>query len=210
MNAQGASIPSSETLAEAALHTDISLLEIDEANCTVRISDPDASIDVGALGKGYATEKAAEALRAMGAESYVLNVGGNIRIIGTKPDGGKWLTGIKDPADPDASYALYLNLANTSCVTSGSYERFFTVGGTRYHHIIDKDTGMPATYFPSVTIIAESSALADALSTALFCMPLEDGLALIASIPNAEALWILSDGSQHMSDGLQQYVTEPK
>ena len=86
-----ARVPDEQELSEAAMHTDISLLEIDRENQTVRISDPDASIDVGALGKGYATERAADYLFAQEAYGYVLNVGGNIRIIGTKPDGGGWV-----------------------------------------------------------------------------------------------------------------------
>jgi thiamine biosynthesis lipoprotein len=195
-----AKIPAMDKLTEAAKHTDISLLEIDEENMTVFISDPDASIDVGALGKGYATEKAAEYLRSVGAESYVLNIGGNIRIIGHKPDGGSWGTGIKDPSDT-SRYATTINIANTSCVTSGDYERFFTVGGKRYHHIIDKDTLMPSEFFSSVTIITSDSGLADALSTALFSMSYEDGLALVSSLSGVEVLWILPSGELRMTDG---------
>ena len=197
-----AKIPAMDKLTEAARHTDISLLEIDEENMTVFISDPDASIDVGALGKGYATEKAAEYLRSVGAESYVLNIGGNIRIIGHKPDGGSWGTGIKDPSDT-SRYATTINIANTSCVTSGDYERFFTVGGKRYHHIIDKDTLMPSEFFSSVTIITSDSGLADALSTALFSMSYEDGLALVSSLSGVEVLWILPSGELRMTDGFK-------
>ena len=172
-NPSSAAIPTEDKLSEAAIHVDFSSLEIDEENSTVRISDPEASIDVGALGKGYATEKAAQFLKEKGAESYVLNIGGNIRIIGQKPDGSGWLTGIKDPHDSD-SYAKRITISDVSCVTSGNYERYFTVGGVRYHHVIDKDTLMPSEHFVSVTIITPNSALADALSTALFCMSYED------------------------------------
>lgn len=203
-----ATIPSTEVLEEAAKHTSIDLLEIDEENLTVRISDPKASIDVGALGKGYATEMAAKALEETGVTSYVLNIGGNIRIIGTKPDGTGWLTGVKDPANSDSAYIEYLNLANTSCVTSGIYERFYTVDGVRYHHIIDKDTLMPADFFPSVTIITKDSGLADALSTALFCMNYEDGLALVESIDGVEVLWITEGGEKLMTEGMKLLVAE--
>ncbi len=203
-----ASIPTKEALDEAALHTSIDLLEIDEINSTVRITDPQASIDVGALGKGYATEKAAQALEEKGVTSYVLNIGGNIRIIGTKPDGSGWLTGIKDPANSDSAYALYLTLANTSCVTSGVYERYFTVGGERYHHIIDKDTNMPSEHFASVTVITRDSGLADCLSTALFCMSLEEGQALVKSLDGVEVLWITKDGKQDMTEGLKSLIAE--
>ncbi len=203
-----AAIPSREVLEEANMHTDIDLLEINEEDLTVRISDPAASIDVGALGKGYATEMAAKRLEELGAVSYVLNIGGNIRIIGTKPDGTGWLTGIKDPANSDSAYIEYLTLADTSCVTSGIYERFYTVGNERYHHIIDKDTLMPSAFFPSITIIAKDSGLADALSTALFCMSYEDGRALVDSLEGVEVLWVTENGEKLMTEGLKALVTE--
>ncbi len=204
---ENATIPTREALDEAALHTDISLLEIDEENLTVRIADPKARIDVGALGKGYATEMAAQYLKAKSANGYVLNIGGNIRIIGHKPDGSGWGTGIKNPADP-TQYALKLTIANTSCVTSGDYERFFVVGGVKYHHVIDKDTLMPSTHFSSVSIITENSGLADALSTALFTMSYEDGLALVNRIGGVEVLWIKADGTQLQTPGLAALIME--
>ena len=201
-----ARIPTADELNEAAKHTDISLLEIDEENLTVFISDPKASIDVGALGKGYATEKAAEHLRSVGADSYVLNIGGNIRIIGHKQDGGSWGTGIKDPADT-SRYATVIDISDTSCVTSGDYERFFSVNGKKYHHIIDKDTLMPSEYFSSVTIITPDSGLADALSTALFCMSYEEGLSLVSKL-GADAVWILGSGEIKMTDGIRAKLAE--
>ena len=198
---EGTRIPTEEELAAAALHTSISSLEIDVDKQTVRISDPEASIDVGALGKGYATERAAQYLESIGAESYVLNIGGNIRIIGTKTDGSGWKTGIKNPQDPSA-YAKYLTLADTSCVTSGNYERYYTVNGERYHHIIDKDTLMPSTFFSSVTIITSDSGLADALSTALFAMSYEDGLKIVEKIGGVEVVWITPEGEIYTTSGI--------
>lgn len=206
-NPAQARIPTEDELQEASLHTDFSLLEIDEENCTVRITDPKASIDVGALGKGYATEKAAQYLRSIGAESYVLNIGGNIRIVGHKIDGTGWATGIKNPADPE-TYVKTLTLADTSCVTSGDYERYFTVDGQRYHHIIDKDTLMPASYFRSVCIITPDSGLADALSTALFAMSYEDGLKIVEKLGNVEVLWITPDGTQYATPGIENLVKQ--
>jgi thiamine biosynthesis lipoprotein len=97
---------------------------------------------------------------------------------------------------------MYLTLANTSCVTSGNYERFYTVGGKRYHHVIDKDTLMPSEYFAAVTIITENSGLADALSTALFSMSYEDGLALVEKIGGVEVLWITENGTQYKTSGI--------
>ena len=203
-----ARLPSAEELSEAAKHTDISLLEIDAENHTVRITDPEASLDVGAVGKGYATERAADYLFADGALGYVLNVGGNIRIIGTKPDGGGWVTGIRDPNDPDGNFAISLLLSDTACVTSGSYERYYTVDGVRYHHIIDRDTLYPAAYFSSLTVITRDSALADTLSTALFCMSYEEGLALVSGMDGVDILWIFPVGEIKYTPGLEGLIAD--
>ena len=203
---KNAYVPAEEDLAEAAKHTDISLLELDEENNTVRISDPLASIDVGALGKGYATEMAARALAAAGADSYVLNIGGNIRIIGTKPDGTGWPTGIRNPKDESGEFAATLYLANTSCSTSGVYERYFVVDGRRYHHIINPDTLYPAEYYASITIVTPDSGYADALSTALFCLPIEEGMQLVQALGDAEALWIFPNGEIRYTPGMADYI----
>ena len=201
LNPGQAILPDMDLLKEANNHTSINLLEIDEENNTVRITDPSALIDVGAIGKGYATEKAAQYLEQKGITSYVLNIGGNIRIIGTKVDGNGWNTGIKNPLDPE-TYAFYTNIADTSCVTSGDYERYFTVGSEKYHHIIDAETLLPANYFSSITVITKNSGLADTLSTALFCMSYEEGAALVESLDDVEVLWIFRDGNQERTDGM--------
>ncbi len=198
-------VPDMDKLLEAKALTDISLLEIDVEKCTVRITKSGASLDVGALGKGYATEKAAEHLELNGVTSYVLNIGGTIRTIGTKPDGSGWRTGVTNPHDKD-TYAKYINIADVSCVTSGDYERYYTVDGVRYHHIIDRDTLMPSDHFSSITVLTKNSGLADALSTALFSMSYEDGLLLLEKIDEeVEVLWIAKDGTQLTTDGFQKY-----
>ena len=200
----GASIPAEEDLIEAFRHTDIALLELDPEANTVRIADPLASLDVGALGKGYATEMAARWLESDGAQGYVLNIGGNIRCIGTRPDGSGWVTAVRNPDRSAEDFARRLRIADISCVTSGVYERYFTVNGVRYHHIIDKDTLFPAAYYDSLTVLCRDSGLADALSTALFCMPYEDSRALADSLEGVEVLWIFPDGEQRCTDGVWQ------
>ncbi len=198
-------LPSIESLERAAEYTGFEFLEINEEKKTVKLLSPEASLDVGALGKGYATERAAEVLEEKGVSGYVLNIGGNIRIMGTKTDGSGWRTGIKDPKDPDNSFVMTLELSNTSCVTSGSYERYFMVDGVKYSHIIDKDTLYPAVYFDSVTVIAKDSALCDALSTALFAMPYESGEEL-AERMEADAIWVFTDGSVKYTSGLEDKI----
>ena len=233
----GTTIPSQEALTEASKHISFDSLEIDEVKNTVRIADKDARIDVGALGKGYATEMAAKHLEGKGVTSYVLNIGGNIRLIGTKSNGEGWGTGINNPAynygtDYSRSPCIYrwmhkdadkdkicdscntsqfvtkITISNISCVTSGDYERYMTVDGVDYHHIIDKDTLMPADYFSSITILTKNSGLADALSTALFCMSYEDGLALVNKIGNVDVLWVRKDGTMEMTQGFEARLME--
>lgn len=200
-----ASVPPMDVLKAACEHTDIELLEVDEENNTVRISDSLASIDVGALGKGYAAEMAARTLVELGTDNYLLNIGGNIRCIGAKTDGSDFITGVKDPFAPDALCAA-VGIHNSACVTSGIYERYFTVDGVRYHHIIDKDTLQPAAYFASVTVVTENSALADALSTALFCMSREDGLALTEGLGGVDVIWIDNEGNISYTQGLEDRI----
>ncbi len=202
-------IPSEDALREASLHTDLDDVVIDEEACTVEITDPSLRLDVGALGKGYAAQKIIEQLRAEGVRSYVLNLGGNLCAIGTKTTGEGWLTGITNPdRDAEERFACRVMLSDACCVTSGNYERYYTVDGVKYHHIIDPETLYPAAYFASVSVICPDSALADALSTALFCMSEEDGRALVDTLDGVEILWIYEDGRQSVTDGFQTILAK--
>ena len=202
-------IPTDEALTLASMHTSISSLEINEAEGTVFITDSDASLDVGAIAKGYATERIAEALIAdttLTTEGYALNIGGNIRLIGKK-NGADFKIGITNPdKSSEEAYATTIMVSDTSIVTSGDYERYFTVDGKNYHHVIDKDTLQPSTYFHSVTVVTKDGALADALTTALFSMHINDGHALVESIDGVEALWIGTNGTTVKSTGFPEAV----
>ena len=202
----GASLPSVEELTLAASHTSIDSVVIDKAAGTVYLSDEMASIDVGAIGKGYVAERAAELLESRGIESYVINLGGNIRAVGQKPDGEGWVTGITKPYGSDGEFVSRVVLSDASCVTSGSYQRYFEVDGKKYHHIIDKDTLYPSEHFASVSVIAADSALADALSTALFSMTYEEGLDLCDSIGNLHVIWVRNDGKILTSEGIDAII----
>ena len=193
---EGVALPSEAELRAAAEHIDIDDLVIDKAAGTVELRDPEMSLDVGAVGKGYAVEMIARRMESEGLSGYILDVGGNLRAIGEKLDGSGWRAGVKNPANPySTSYVYYLTLKDAALVTSGNYERYYTVGGVNYHHIIDKDTLMPENYYTSVSIMTESSALCDALSTALFNMPPEDARALVESIDGAFAVFVYADGT---------------
>ena len=202
-----AELPPMDKLLAAAEHTDLNALVIDEAARTVTITDPKMRLDVGALAKGYAVERVAQSMEASGISGYILNVGGNVRAVGKKPDGSGWTVGLENPIDTGGDYLAYLSLTKEALVTSGSYQRYYVVDGKRYHHIIHPDTLMPAEGFASVSVITPHSGNGDALSTALFCMSLEEGMALVASLPGVEAHWVLADGTRYASDGWSTYTT---
>ena len=196
-------LPTQENLSAAATHTSIELLVIDEDAKTVYISDPEASIDVGAIAKGYAANKLAAKLKSLGADSMANNAGGNIITIGLKPNGNKWATGITNPdRTSENNLICKIEIGEIALVTSGDYERYFVSGSRNYHHILDPATLMPADYFASVSIFSSDSALADALSTALFCMSYEEGLATIQRLGNIDAIWIYNDGTIKYTDGV--------
>lgn len=203
----GTSVPPMSLLQEAARHTDINDLIIDDENNTVYLSDPDMSLDVGAIAKGFATERVAEDAVNAGFTSGILSVGGNIKIIGSPADSSKatWGIGIQDPDNTNAVFdTVYTN--NKSLVTSGDYERYYIVDGVKYCHIIDATTLMPATRYRSVTILTSDSALADALSTALFILPYDQGLQLIQSVGNVDCYWIFADGTVKYTDGFSGII----
>ena len=201
-----AKLPPMEKLQAAAQHTDINNLIIDEENSTVRITDPEMTLDVGAVAKGYAVEMAARALEERGITGYIINCGGNIRAIGEKPNGEKWLVGVENPnEDEENPFLRYLNLSSEAMVVSGNYQRYYFVNGKSYHHIIDNETLMPAEGFTSVAVLSASSALADGLSTALFCLSYEEGLALAESVSGIEVLWLFENGEIKTTEGFKDY-----
>lgn len=202
-----ASLPPMEMLETAAKHCDINNIIIDEDASTVYLNDPKMSLDVGSIGKGYAVQKVVEYAKELGYNNMVISVGGNISAIGPKTNGDLWKFGVQDPEKKQASIQT-ISIKDNCLVTSGDYERFYVVDGIEYCHIIDPDTLMPADYFKSVTILTPDSGVADALSTALFCMPLEEGLKFINSYENAEAMWVLEDGSIRYSDNFEDYVVK--
>lgn len=194
-----AALPDRSALEEAALHTDLSALELDLEAGTAFLTDPDMALDVGALAKGYAVEQVA----AAAPDHFLISVGGNVCATGPKPDGTPWTVAVENPDGGDFLKLLYTE--NRSVVTSGDYQRYFELDGVRYHHIIDPDTLEPAAYWRSVTVVAESSAAADCLSTALFTLPQAEGQRLLDQW-GAEALWIGRDGAQVMSPGFSAYL----
>lgn len=195
---ESAYIPSDEAINEALLHTDINSLVLDEEELTVFYSDPELSLDFGAIAKGYVASVLYERFTELECDNFLINLGGNVVSHGVKPQNEPWLIKIENPfEDKSLGYNEVVELKHTTVVTSGSYQRYFTYNEKKYSHIIDTSSGYPADVFTSVSIQApsDSSALADALSTALFCMSYDEGLSLAEKLENVEVLWIFKDGS---------------
>lgn len=196
-----ARLPDMESLRQAAAHGGWDTIVIDETERTVFLTDPEQRLDVGAVAKGWATQRAAE----NAPEGLLISVGGNVCATGAKTEeGGAWVVGISNP-DGGEGYLHTLNITGGSVVTSGDYQRYFILDGTRYHHIIDPDTLYPSTCWSSVTILCQDSGLADALSTALFLLPRDAGQALLDSC-QAEAMWVDREGNFFYSPGFEAYI----
>ena len=210
---ESAALPDAAALTAASAHVSPDTLIIDRAAGTVRLTDPAARIDVGAIAKGYAVEQVARtAERELGWSSALISVGGNIRTIGGKGGADSdtpFTVGLQNPDTSSAkTYLTTVNIADMAVVTSGDYQRYFTVDGKTYAHIIDPDTLYPAAHVRAVTVVCADSALADVLSTALFCLPPAQGKALLKKTPDAHAVWVLTDGSLNYSDGFTTYIGE--
>ncbi|MEA4822814.1 MAG: FAD:protein FMN transferase [Clostridiaceae bacterium] len=210
-NPESAQLPPMEQLTEAAKHTSIDDMIIDEAASTVYLSDPLMKLDVGAVAKGYAVEQVVCYFESQGVTSLLLSVGGNVKAVGEKAEtdmgsDNRWVIGIQNPdQSSDQAYLMRLAIKGISVVSSGNYERYYVVNGVRYHHIIDPETLFPSDYYAQVTILCRNSGLGDALSTAVFNMPLDAGRAYIESLSDVEAVWVMKDGSVEYSEGFEDF-----
>jgi len=163
---------------------------------------PDLAVDLGGIAKGYAIDRAIAVLAGAGIEQASVNAGGDLRLLGSR-GARPWRIGIRHPRSAEELLAT-LELSGRAVVTSGDYERFFEVDGRRYHHIFDPRSGYPASACQSVTLVADSAMLADALATAVFVLGPEEGLALLAEFAGVEALIVAADGATHATPGLAE------
>jgi len=193
-NPDNAYLPDMEQLKAAALNTDINDIVIDEIAGTIFLKNPETSLDVGAIAKGWAAGEAMKAAQKAGLQSGLLNAGGDVVTLGI-PMGRSsegWRVGIENPkvsADGVREIVDMVLVSDMAVVTSGGYRRFYTVDGIVYNHIIDSETLMPAAHHASVTVLHHDAAVADMLSTALFILTKEQGELLLKEW-DAEAIWI--------------------
>lgn len=189
-------VPSSDAIAQAVSHVDYTKVDIQDN--TITLEDPEAGIDLGAIAKGYIADQVKTYLKKQGIKHAIINLGGNVDVIGTKPDGSKYNIGIQKPFDESGEAITSVQLKDQTVVTSGIYERYFKKNGKLYHHILDPRTGYPCeNNLYSVSIITDSSTKADALSTTCFLLGYEKGMELIQSMDGVEAIFITDDEKVH-------------
>lgn len=193
-------IPTKDELTAASKHVGFENVQV--SGNTVTLADPETQIDLGGIAKGFIADRLKEYLTKEGIESAWINLGGNVLTIGMKPDKSPWKIGIRKPFGAATETAAVICVSGKSVVTSGTYERYFEKDGTIYHHILEPKTGEPVqNHLYSVTILSDSSADGDALSTTCFVLGKEDGLALVESLDGIEAMFITDEQELIYSSG---------
>ena len=200
--AETPSVPSPEAIAEAVSHVNYENIIIRDN--TVKLADPQAGIDLGAIAKGYIADRIKDYLEEEGVRHAMINLGGNVLAMGSKLDGSDYNIGIQKPFDETGEPITSVKISDKSVVTSGIYQRYFKADGKIYHHILDPNTGYPCeNNLYSVTILTDSSLTADALSTTCFLLGYDRGMKLINQLDNVDAVFITNDNQIHYSKNFQ-------
>ena len=200
--AQDTTLPAAAVLAQALMRVDYRGIEVDVTASAIRLTRPGMRLGFGAIGKGYAANRALAAMRAIpGVTGAVANASGDMAAWGHDGDGRGFEIGIADPRERGRVVGT-LTLTDAAVVTSGNYERYFTADGRRYAHILDPRTALPTVGVASATVVCPDAELADALATALFVLGPVEGIALVDGLRHVEALVIDVEGRLYQSGGL--------
>ena len=191
--------PDADTIDSALPSIDFTLVETEAGATSIRFAREGVRINLGGIAKGYAVERGVQVLREHGVRHARVTAGGDTRLLGDRRS-QPWVVGVRDPSD-EQKVSIRLPLEDEAISTSGDYERFFIEDGTRYHHILQPSTGEPATGVRSATVIGPDAVITDALSTSVFVMGVDNGLRLIATLPDYEGIVIDSEGQLFYSDG---------
>ena len=193
-------VPSHEEIDQALSLINWKDLELNREDCSVFLKKPGMALDLGGIAKGYAADEAAAIIKKAGIPRAIIDLGGNILLVGGKKDKSPWKVGIQNPYEGPGNYIGIVQTEENSVVTSGVYERYFEVEGVKYHHILSTVDGFPVwNGLLSVTIIAGASIAADAMSTAVFALGYENGSVMIESLEGIEAVFVFSDKSTRQS-----------
>lgn len=199
-----ARIPSKDEISNALSLINYKDVVINEKESTIMLKRKGQAIDLGAIAKGYTADELKKVLLNYNVSSAFLNLGGNVYVLGNKPDKTPWKIGVQNPLEPRGDYLGIVSVSDKSVVTSGNYERFFERNGKRYHHIFDTKTGYPAEKgLISVSIISDKSIDGDALSTSVYTLGLDEGKKLIESLKDVEAVFVTNDKKVYTTSGLK-------
>nr|WP_207730341.1 FAD:protein FMN transferase [Clostridium botulinum] len=199
-----ARIPSKDEISNALKLINYKDVVINEKESTIMLKRKGQAIDLGAIAKGYTADELKKVLLNHNVSSAFLNLGGNVYVLGNKPDKTPWKIGVQNPLEPRGDYLGIVSVSDKSVVTSGNYERFFERNGKRYHHIFDTKTGYPAEKgLISVSIISDKSIDGDALSTSVYTLGLDEGKKLIESLKDVEAVFVTNDKKVYTTSGLR-------
>lgn len=200
-------LPDPEAIQAALTAVDYSRVSLDGS--TLTFSSSDTRLDLGAIAKGYIADRLKEYLKGRGVSSALINLGGNVLCVGSKPDSSPFKIGVQKPFENRNETIATMGISDLSVVSSGVYERHFVLEGTNYHHLLDPKTGYPYDNgLISVTIISQDSVDGDGLSTTCFALGLEKGLELVNSLDNTYGIFITDDYELHYSDGAENLIIE--
>ncbi|OHW62469.1 thiamine biosynthesis lipoprotein ApbE precursor [Andreesenia angusta] len=201
---ENAKVPSEEEIAAVLPSIDYKSVKVDRTENTVTLLKPGTTLDLGGIAKGYAADAVSEYLKSKGVKKAIVDIGGNLFLIGTNEEDELWKVGIKNPfSESRNDYIGIVESSESSVVTSGVYERFLESDGVKYHHILDPDTGYPSdNEIMGVSIICDKSIDADGLSTSVFLLGLEDGIDLVEGLDGVEAIFITKSKEVYLTSGI--------
>jgi len=193
-------VPTSKEVEDLLELVDYNQVKLDYQNMSVKIP-PKTGVDLGGIAKGYAADEIVEILSTSGVTSAYVNIGGNVKLLGSKLDGSRFRVGVQDPDNLTGVYFGILSVVDKTIVTSGDYERFITVDGKNYHHIFSARTGFPVdNELSAVSIITDSSIDADALSTILYAKGLDDGMRFAKRLNGVDVIFVTHDKEVYLSN----------
>lgn len=198
--------PAPEAINAAKAKTDYTKIILNPADQSVYLADAGMAVNLGAIAKGYIADEVMAVLKEEGVEHAIVNLGGNVLVMGGKADNSDFGVGVEDPRNPGNGYLGVLSLKDGSVVTSGDYQRYFTdAAGKKYHHILNPFTGYPAdSGLIQVTVVTTTSVDADSLSTTLFLLGLDEGLKKVEALSDVEAIFITNENKIVVTSGIKE------